>query len=69
MQTLGRLMAMALLAAVIGAVAVASIQNIELVSIKFLVWQSVQLPFGILLAFGIGLGLVLGSFISIGSSR
>lgn len=66
MQTLGRFIAMVLLAAVIVSVAVVSIQNIELVSIQFLVWQSVQLPFGVLLAFGVGLGLILGSFIRLG---
>ncbi|ANV85014.1 DUF1049 domain-containing protein [Picosynechococcus sp. PCC 7003] len=69
MQTLGRLIAMSLLAAVIVVVAVVSIQNIELVSIRFLLWQSVRLPFGILLALGVGLGLILGSLIPLGSRR
>ncbi|MBV5259615.1 DUF1049 domain-containing protein [Synechococcus moorigangaii CMS01] len=69
MQTLGRLIAMFLLAAVIVVVAVVSIQNIELVSLRLLLWESPRLPFGILLAFGVSLGLILGSFAPLGGRR
>lgn len=69
MRTLGALLAMTLLAGLLAAIAVMSIQNIEIVSIKFLLWESVRLPFGVLLAFAVGLGLMVGSFIPVGQKR
>ena len=69
MRTLGLLLSMTILAGWLGLVAVMSIQNIDLVSIKFLVWESVQLPFGVLLAFAVGFGLIVGSFIPVGQKR
>ena len=47
----------------IGAIAIFSIQNITAVSLKFLFWESIQLPIGVLLSFCVGGGFVLGSFL------
>ncbi|VEP12404.1 conserved hypothetical protein [Hyella patelloides LEGE 07179] len=47
----------------VSAVAVFSIQNIQTVSLKFLVWQSIQFPIGVLLAFCAGVGFIGGSFL------
>jgi lipopolysaccharide assembly protein A len=69
MRTLARFFAMSLVAALLVIVAVVSIQNIELVSLGFLLWESVPLPFGILLAFGVGAGFICGSFIPLGRGR
>lgn len=69
MRTLGTLLSMIFVAALIGSVAILSIQNIEIVSIKFLLWESVRLPFGVLLAFAVGFGLIVGSFVPVGQKR
>ncbi|BAW97655.1 hypothetical membrane protein [[Synechococcus] sp. NIES-970] len=69
MEALGRFIAMSLIAVVIISMAVVSIQNIELVSLRFLIWESARFPFGILLAFGVSLGVICGSFLSIGARR
>lgn len=45
------------------AIAVFAVQNITPVSLGFLVFESIQLPIGILLAFCMGFGLVLGAFL------
>ncbi|MDJ0897638.1 MAG: LapA family protein [Xenococcus sp. MO_188.B8] len=47
----------------VSAIAIFSIQNIQLVSIKFLVWQSIQMPVGVLLAICAGSGIILGSLL------
>jgi uncharacterized integral membrane protein len=60
---------MVILALLISAIAIISIQNIEIVSLKFLLWESVKLPFGVLLALAIGFGLIIGSFVPIGEKR
>ncbi|HHP7229763.1 MAG TPA: DUF1049 domain-containing protein [Xenococcaceae cyanobacterium] len=52
-----------LLAIGIGAIAVFSIQNIKLVSLQFLAFESIQFPVGVLLACCAGLGIILGSLL------
>lgn len=47
----------------LSAIAVLSIQNIQAVSLKFLVWQSIQFPIGVLLAFCAAVGFIAGSLI------
>lgn len=69
MRTFGILLSMIILAGWLGGFAVISIQNIQLVSLKFLLWESVRLPFGVLLAFAVGFGLIVGSFIPVGQKR
>ena len=65
MKSLARLLNSSILACLILAIAIFSIQNIEDVSVKFLVWESIALPVGVLLAFCCGMGLILGWFISL----
>ena len=38
-----------------------SIQNIQPVSLQFLLFETVELPMGVLLAFSVGVGLVVGA--------
>ena len=52
-----------ILAIWVSAIAIFSIQNIQLVSIKFMVWQSIQIPVGVLLAICAGCGIILGSLL------
>jgi lipopolysaccharide assembly protein A len=47
------------------AIAVLAIQNIQSVSLQFLVWQSIQFPLGVLLAFCAGVGFISGSLFPI----
>lgn len=46
-------------------IAVFSIQNIQAVSVRFLLFESIKMPIGVLLAFCVGFGLVLGGIIPI----
>ncbi len=63
MKAIASLLASLLMAAWLGAIAIFSIQNIQDVSLKFLTWQSINVPLGVLLAFCAGLGMVLGSLL------
>jgi uncharacterized integral membrane protein len=47
----------------VSAIAIFSIQNIQEVSLKFLNFESIKLPIGVLLAFCLGIGFILGSFL------
>lgn len=53
-----------IMAGLLGAIAIFSIQNIQPVALQFFSLRSIQLPVGVLLAFCLGIGLILGSFIS-----
>jgi uncharacterized integral membrane protein len=61
MNVIARLLTALILAAWIGMIAVFSIQNITDVSLKFLAFESIRLPVGVLLAFSVGSGMVLGA--------
>jgi lipopolysaccharide assembly protein A len=45
----------------IGIVSVFSIQNVTEISLKFLTFESIKLPVGVLLSFCLGFGTILGS--------
>lgn len=45
------------------AIALLSIQNVELISLKFLWWRSLRVPSGLLLATSLALGLMAGSLV------
>ena len=45
------------------AIALISVQNATPVSLKFLVFQSIQVPFGLMLAFWVAIGLVGGAIL------
>ncbi|MGF1478503.1 MAG: lipopolysaccharide assembly protein LapA domain-containing protein [Cyanophyceae cyanobacterium] len=63
MKILANLIISAIVAAWIGAIAVFSIQNIEPVSLQFLLFETIELPIGVLLAFCLGIGLVIGAIV------
>lgn len=52
------LIASLIVAAWLLAIAIISVQNFAPVSLKFLFFQSVQVPFGIVLAFSVAIGVV-----------
>jgi lipopolysaccharide assembly protein A len=61
MKTFTHLLTSIIMAVWVGAIAVFSIQNIEAVVLKFLTFQSIQLPVGVMLSFCFGGGLILGA--------
>ncbi|MBE9127008.1 MULTISPECIES: LapA family protein [unclassified Coleofasciculus] len=48
-------------AAWIVAIAILSVQNATLVSLRFLTFESIRLPVGIVLAFSVGIGVMGGA--------
>ena len=58
-----------ILATIIVATAIFSIQNIQDVSVTFLIFKSITMPVGVLLAFCSGMGLILGWLIPLLFSR
>ncbi|WP_293095911.1 LapA family protein [Moorena sp. SIOASIH] len=60
-RVLGLLLTSLIVAIWIGAIAIFSIQNITEVSVKFLVFESIDLPIGVVLAVSVGIGLVGGA--------
>lgn len=65
MKKLANLIATTLIMGWIISVSVFSIQNIQPVRIKFLVWESITMPIGVLLSFSVGFGLILGAILPI----
>ncbi|CCQ61935.1 lipopolysaccharide assembly protein LapA domain-containing protein [Crocosphaera watsonii] len=63
LKQLTNVMVAVMMAFWIGAIAIFSIQNITGVSLKFLFWESIELPIGVLLSFCLGGGLIVGSFL------
>ena len=47
-------------AAWIALIALLSVQNASLVSLKFLFWTSIDLPWGLVLASAVALGFIIG---------
>lgn len=45
----------------VSAIAIISVQNSTAISLKFLVFQSVSLPVGIMLGFTVGVGAIVGA--------
>lgn len=58
MKTLANLLTSLVVAIWIVAIAILSVQNATPVSLKFLTFQSIQLPVGLVLAFSAGLGII-----------
>jgi uncharacterized integral membrane protein len=52
-----------ILAIVISAIAIISVQNATPVSIQFFTFQSVKIPVGVVLAFSVAIGLVFTSIL------
>lgn len=63
MKSITSLLTSLILAGWIGAIAVLSIQNFTPVSVKFLAFQSIQVPIGVVLAFSVGAGLIGGTLV------
>lgn len=61
MKTIANLLTCVILAGWIGAIAILAVQNFTLVSLKFLAFESIQLPVGIVLAFSAGVGIIGGA--------
>jgi uncharacterized integral membrane protein len=58
MKTFANLLISIVIASWVLGVAIFSVQNFEPVSLKFLTFQSIQIPVGIVLAFCAGIGIV-----------
>ena len=63
MRVLRNFLASLMLAGWLIAIAVLSIQNVTPISLRFFTWQSVELPFGVALAFSVSAGVVIGAFL------
>jgi lipopolysaccharide assembly protein A len=63
MKALVNLLNSLMLASWVIAIAIFSIQNIQGVSLQFLMFESITVPVGVLLAFFSGIGMILGWFI------
>jgi uncharacterized integral membrane protein len=61
MKTIANLLTSLVLAVWIGLIAIFSIQNITLVSLKFLNYETIQIPVGVVLAFSVGIGAIAGA--------
>ncbi|MEN9517651.1 MAG: hypothetical protein RLZZ381_239 [Cyanobacteriota bacterium] len=69
MKSFTSLLSSLILAILVLAIAIFSIQNIQAVSLKFLTFESITIPVGVLLAFCSALGIILGALIPILFSR
>lgn len=69
MQKLGVIAAFSIIAVAMVLMAVLSIQNITPISLKFIVFRSVEIPLGVLLAFSFGVGLIFGAIVPLVKSR
>ncbi len=58
MKNLANLLTSLVVACWVVAIAILSVQNAEPVSLRFLTFQSIQLPVGLVLAFSAGLGII-----------
>lgn len=69
MKAFAGLLNTVMIASWIIAIAIFSIQNIQNVSIKFLIFESITVPVGILLAFCSVIGMILGWLLPLLFSR
>jgi uncharacterized integral membrane protein len=69
MKSFTSLLSSLILAILVVAIAIFSIQNIQDVSLKFLTFESITLPVGVLLALCSAIGIILGALIPILFSR
>lgn len=65
MKYITNLMVTIMIAFWLGGIAIFSIQNITEISLKFLIFESIKLPVGVLLSFCMGGGMILGSLASL----
>jgi lipopolysaccharide assembly protein A len=63
MKIISNLLSGLLVAGWIGAIAIFSIQNIQGISLQFLNFASINVPIGVLLAFSVGIGMIIGAIL------
>lgn len=63
MKTIANLLTSGILTFWVVAIAILSVQNATPVSFRFLTFQSIQLPVGIVLAFTTGIGILTGAIV------
>jgi uncharacterized integral membrane protein len=63
MKIIANLLTSLVLAGWIAAIAIFSIQNITLVSLKFVRLETIQMPVGVVLAFSVGVGAIGGAIV------
>ncbi len=63
MKTIANLLTSLLIAFWVIVIAIVAIQNAEPVSLRFLSYQSIRIPFGLLLAFSAGIGIIGVAFL------
>lgn len=63
MKTFANFLSSLIVAGWIGAIALLSIQNIKPVSLRFLYFESIEIPVGLVLAFSVGLGTIGGAIL------
>ncbi|MBW4576839.1 MAG: LapA family protein [Aphanothece sp. CMT-3BRIN-NPC111] len=61
MKIITNLLTSLVLAIAVGAIAILSVQNATLVSLRLLSFESIQLPVGVVLAFSAGVGVIGGT--------
>jgi uncharacterized integral membrane protein len=61
MKTIVNLITAAIVATWVAAIAVLSVQNATPVSLQFLMWRSIQMPVGVVLAFSAAVGVLGGA--------
>lgn len=61
MKTVLPLLINIIIAAWVAIVAIISVQNATPVSLQFMIFESIEMPVGVVLAFGLAVGLVLGA--------
>jgi lipopolysaccharide assembly protein A len=69
MKSFTSLLSSLILAILVVAIAIFSIQNIQAVSLNFLIFESITIPVGVLLALCSAIGIILGALIPILFSR
>jgi len=62
---MARLLAALIVAAWVSGIAILSVQNATLVSLQFLVFRSVQMPVGVVLAFCVAIGAIVMALLQI----
>lgn len=63
MKTITNLLTALIVAILIGSIAVFSIQNIQSISLKFLIFESINFPVGVMLSLAVGFGFILGALL------
>jgi uncharacterized integral membrane protein len=63
MKSLAIILTSLIIAFWVVAIAILSVQNATPVSLRFLAFQSVQIPVGLILAFSVGLGIICTAFL------